>query len=338
MKNASCFRLLFCDIWRNGWHRLRALWRCWLRLAPLWPTPLQAARVVHIGLLLLLVWLLLAPSRTATTAAVPTSADAALAPCPMHIARQIPIQGLPRFVPGSAALPAPAGEAYVRPELARRLERLRPAILAAAARHNRPQLSGMNTTEFARVIALLIYNEHNGWLEDEIEVLRVITPLYEDVQVQVNQSGLGSNFSVWPTNLRPSVALEILRGEVPLPQASGVLTVPLEVAGSQIDPAAYATENELLAAITQEIAQDRLGVEYMAANLERGLYRAEHEGVTVDWRVLAGWHNQGIVQLDEICAHPQARSYVQRSAAYLPLAARLLPRHAPMRLLSLQPD
>lgn len=324
MKDVPCFMFVFRDLCRNCWNRLCALREALQRFLWDWPWSFGTARIVHSTLLLLLVWLLLAPSRTATTAAVPASEDAALA-CPIQAAQTIRIQGGPRFVPGGAFSPGSAAtEAYVRPELAQRLKRLRPTILAAAARHNRPQLSGMSNTEFARVIALLIYNEHNGWLEDEVEVLRMITPLYEDVQVQVNQSGLGSNFSVWPTNLRPSVALEILRGEVPLPEASSVLTVPLEVAGSQIDPAAYASENELLAAITQEIAQDRLGVEYMAANLERGLYRAEYEGVPVDWRVLAGWHNQGIVQLADICAHPQARSYVQRSAAYLPLASRLL--------------
>ena len=60
----------------------------------------------------------------------------------------------------------PTIEPFVRPALARRMERLRPTILAAAARHNRPELSGMDDREFATVIGLVIYNENFGWLED----------------------------------------------------------------------------------------------------------------------------------------------------------------------------
>jgi hypothetical protein len=223
-----------------------------------------------------------------------------------------------------SGVPGPTIEPYVRPELAARMQALRPVLLAAAARHNRPALSGMSDREFAEVLALLIYNEHNGWLEDEVEPLRVVTPVYEWAQVQANQQFPRSDFSTWPTNLRPSVALEILRGEVPLPDSTEVLTVPVQVHGSQIRPQDYDSRRVLLAAIAREIGQDRLAVEYLAANLERGLYRAAYERVPVSWRTLAAWHNQGIVQPAQVRANAKARDYVRRASAYLPLARRLL--------------
>ncbi len=215
-------------------------------------------------------------------------------------------------------------EPYVPPALAERMDELHPVIMAAAERHNREALSQMSDAEFAEVLALLIYNEHNGWLEDEFEALRTFTPLYQHLQQQVNQRGMGSNFSVWPANLRPSVALEILQQQVPVPAPGGVITVPLTVEGSAIVPAEYDSSPALFAAITAEICEDELAVEYLAANLERGLYRAQYEDVTVTWQVLAAWHNQGIVHPDEVRANPYARTYIRRAAAYLPLAHRFV--------------
>lgn len=223
-----------------------------------------------------------------------------------------------------ATTPRLSIEPYVRPELATRIARLRPVILAAAARHNRPELSGMSNQQFAEVIALLLYNEHNGWLEDDVEPLRIFTPLYEHLQVRANESGIGSNFSVWPANLRPSVALEILRQQLPLPEAQQVITVPVKVYGSRIDPAHYSSYNDLLAAISAEIRQDDLAIEYLAANLERGLYRAALEGVPITWRTLAAWHNQGIMDPEQIRANGTARDYVRRASAYLLLAQRFI--------------
>lgn len=229
--------------------------------------------------------------------------------------------------------PRPTIEPFVRPDLAARMAHLRPIILDAARRHNRPELSGMDDHEFAAVIALVIYNENFGWLEDDIAPLRVVTPLYQDLQRQANERIPGSNFSVWPTNLRPSVALEILRHQLPLSNTQ-IITVPVKVEGSAVDPEAFADEKQLFAAITAEISRDDLAVAYLAANLERGLYRAAHEGTPVSWRTLAAWHNQGIVDPRQIRASPTARDYVRRASAYLPLARALVesrpPRAAPM--------
>jgi hypothetical protein len=209
---------------------------------------------------------------------------------------------------------------YVRPEFARSMRTLRPAILEAAARHNRPEISGMTDHEFAVVVALLLYNEHFGWAEDALPPLRFVTPLYQAGQVEVNR--LGGNLSVWPSNLRPSVGLEILRAEVPV--RDGVLTRRVAVAGSQLNLAVLGDERARYVAITAEITRPELAVEYLAANLERGLYRAQYEGVPVTWRTLAAWHNQGIVDPAAIRANPTATHYLARTAAYLPVARNLI--------------
>ncbi|MCG8348132.1 MAG: hypothetical protein MI924_10185 [Chloroflexales bacterium] len=229
----------------------------------------------------------------------------------------------------TVSAPQLAIEPYVRPELSKRMKNLHPVIMAAAANHNDSDLSGMSDQEFAEVMVLLLYNEHNGWVEDAIEPLRFFTPLYQDLQVQVNQSGIGSNFSVWPTNLRPSVALEILRQEVPVPGSRQKITVPVTVDGSQIAPDQYVSDQHLFAAITTEISQDELAMEYLAANLARGVYRARFEGFGVSWRTLAAWHNQGIVNPEQIRDNPVASDYVRRASAYLPLARRFVANGGP---------
>lgn len=227
---------------------------------------------------------------------------------------------------GDAFKPAgarPPITAHVRPDLRRRMDNLRPAILSAAARHNQPALSGMSDAEFATVIATIIYNENFGWVEDDIPPLRPFTPLYQDLQRRANSSLLGSNFSVWPANLRPSVALEILRRELPLADQR-VVSVPVEVAGSTIKPEQFSSQEALYAAITAEISRDDLAIAYLAANLERGVYRAALEGVPITWRSLAAWHNQGIVDPRQVRLNPTARDYLRRASAYRRIARELI--------------
>lgn len=225
--------------------------------------------------------------------------------------------------PAERRRPGPTIEPYIRPEFARQMRALRPLILDAAQRHNRRALSHMTDRDFAVVIAVLLYNENFGSLEEQVSPLRSLTPLYQDLQVRANEVG-GANLSVWPSNLRPSVALEILRQQVPLPRAGGALTVPVRVAGSALRLSDYPSQAALYAAITQEIIRPEMAVEYLAANLERGLYRAELEGVPPTWRALAAWHNQGVVSAADLRANPTALDYVRRCSAYLPAARALI--------------
>jgi hypothetical protein len=227
--------------------------------------------------------------------------------------------------PAGDRAPGPAIEPYVRPEFARQMQALRPAILEAARRHNRSELSGMSDREFAVVIALVLYNENFGSLEDRIPSLRSLTPFYQDAQIGLNKLS-GVDLSVWPSNLRPSVALEILRHQVPVPSPTSVITEPIVVAGSRLKPGDYTSQDALYAALTREIADPSLAIEYLAANLERGLYRARFEGVSITWRTLAAWHNQGIVAPRDIRANPTASDYLRRTSAYLATAHALIER------------
>ena len=224
--------------------------------------------------------------------------------------------------------PGPSIDPYVRPEFAAEMRALQPTILAAARRHNRPELSHMSDHDFAVVIAQIMYNEHFGWFEERVTPIQAFTPLYEDLQRETNAAGL-SDLSVWPTNIRPSVALEILHRQLPLPHSTHMLTVPVGVAGSRIDPQRYQSQRALYAAISEEISQPALAVEYLAANIERGLYRAQFEGVPVTWRTLAAWHNQGIVAPRDIRNNATASDYLHRCSAYLGKARALIDQPYP---------
>jgi hypothetical protein len=108
-----------------------------------------------------------------------------------------------------------------------------------------------------------------------------------------------------------------------------MISVPVTVEGSRIRPEAYTSREALFAAITDEISQDELAVTYLAANLERGLFRAAYDGAPISWRTLAAWHNQGLIDPRQIRASPLARDYVRRASAYLPLARALVAPQTP---------
>jgi hypothetical protein len=224
--------------------------------------------------------------------------------------------------------PGPAIEPYVRPEFAAQMYGLRDTILEAAARHNHADMTGMSDRDFAALIALVMYNEHFGWFEERVTPVQALTPFYEDLQLHSNRAGL-SNLSVWPVNIRPSVALEILRQQVPLPHSDKISKIPVTVAGSTIKPDAFDSQGALYGAITAEISDPKLAVEYLAANLERGVYRARYENVPVTWRALAAWHNQGVVAPEDIRANPVASDYVRRASAYIGKARALIDLRPP---------
>ena len=223
-------------------------------------------------------------------------------------------------------MPAPqlAIVPYVRPTLAARMVSLQPTIQAAAAHYYDPTVCELDQASFARLIAVIIDNEQNVWFEDMVEPVRPLRPAYEYTQVLLNRHVAGSNYSVWPTNLRPSVALEVVRGEVPIPHAPGIMTTTLRVARSQIHPADFSNMDHLYAALNEEISDAPVAIEYLAANLVRGCYRARYEGVPQSWRTLAAWHNRGIVQPTQISQSGWTQDYLRRAGAYIPTAHTLL--------------
>jgi hypothetical protein len=100
--------------------------------------------------------------------------------------------------------------------------------------------------------------------------------------------------------------------------------VPVTVAGSSIRLSSYTSQAKLYGAVSAEIADPKLAVEYLAANLERGVYRAHYEGVPVTWRALAAWHNQGVAAPEDIRDNPTASDYVRRASAYFGRARALI--------------
>ncbi len=214
---------------------------------------------------------------------------------------------------GGAAQPA-----YIRPGFAATMAELRPTILAAAARHNRSGDSGMSDREFASLIVLILYNEHDGWLEDSIPLLHAVTPAYQRAQVDINLA-TGSDLTVWPANLRPSVAEEIVAGQTPVSRGWIITPMALQSFPRRSGP----SERERYIALTQTLSDTTSAIDYLAANLMRGVARARYEGVPISWRALAAWHNQGVVGPQQIAANATAQGYLSRAARYLPAARAL---------------
>ena len=54
----------------------------------------------------------------------------------------------------------------------------------------------------------------------------------------------------------------------------------------------------------------------LAANLERGILRAQHEHVPITWKTLLAWHNAGIVNPTQIAQNRSLQHYLQRATVY----------------------
>ncbi len=201
------------------------------------------------------------------------------------------------------------GSGYVRPEFRADVARDRIRILTIAKRYNIRSQTNMSDSQFATVMVTILYTEHNGWLEDEFPIIRPITPIYQNAQAFSN-TWFGSNFSVWPSNLRPSVVREILSKSVP---QVGTVVLPLA-----IPPVADLQLNAQQLANTPDSAYELLG-----ANLRRGVYRAQHEGVIVTWQTLLAWHNAGIVNPTVMAKNPSLLHYLSRAVPYISPAQSL---------------
>ena len=167
----------------------------------------------------------------------------------------------------------------------------------------------MSDAQFATVMVAILYNEHNGWLEDALPGIRPLTPMYQHAQALSNE-WFGTNYSVWRSNLRPSVVREILSQTVP---QVGDVALPLELPPT-LDPA----HRSQTLANTPDNAY-----ELLAANLRRGIYRAQHEGVVVTWQTLLSWHNAGIVDPSGISRNASLQHYLTRAVPYVSQAQAL---------------
>jgi hypothetical protein len=209
-----------------------------------------------------------------------------------------------------------------RPEFVQQMYEMRPVILEAAARHNPANLSRMSDNDFAVVVALILYNEDLGSVEERVGFLRATTTVRKSLEVYVNEL-IGSNLSIRPSNVRPSVAHEMLRHQLPIPGTSTMITIPITVTETDISDTLHVSQPDLYRAITHELVQPDKAIEYLTANLERGIYRARYENVPVSWQTLMAWHIRGLVSPGAIRRNPDAYAYTKR-LTYLKYACELI--------------
>lgn len=204
-------------------------------------------------------------------------------------------------VSGVVAPYLPQPTAYVRPHVAQLISSQRLHIKHVAQTYNQAELSGLTDREFASVLTMILYTEHHGWLEDVIPNVRVFTPLFQELQVISNDT-LGTNFSVWPANLRPSVVDEIRTDQTPLESV-----IFLKVATNN------QPSNELATNPTSAI-------ELLAANMARGIRQAQQAGVPVTIENILAWHNAGIVDPQLIANNRSVQHYIDRALIYRTMA------------------
>jgi hypothetical protein len=108
---------------------------------------------------------------------------------------------------------------------------------------------------------------------------------------------------VWPANLRPSVVNEILSEEIPqVGHHDLLLLIPPQLQR-------HTQANQLASTTDTALA-------LLAANLERGIIRAQHEAVPITWKTLLAWHNAGIVDPQQIAQNRSLQHYLQRANSY----------------------
>lgn len=259
------------------------------------------------------------------------------APARLHsyiVANAPPIQDWPSaadvFYRAGTPYATDLTEPYIEPAFELEMLRLRSAIIASAQRHNRRAVTGLSDEEFAVLLTAQLYFEYNSTLATRSTLGRVVTPVYQEAQDVANTIGVG-NFSVWPANLRPSVAISLLRGEMPYINSldePAVRRIPLTIQGSKLQ---LLLDNERGlewqpsdSDVAAEIAQPELAIEYLAANFEVASYRAQFDWAPVSWMTFAAWHNQGVVSSGHIASNGQLAQVLPAIETYIPAAMRLI--------------
>lgn len=204
-------------------------------------------------------------------------------------------------ISGIVAPYLPQPTAYVRPHVAQLISANRLHIKHVAHTYNQPAISGLTDHEFASVLVMILYTEHHGWLEDVVPQVRAVTPLFQELQVMSNDT-LGTNFSVWPANLRPSVVDEIRTEHAAL---ESVIFLKITT---------HAHASNALA------TSPASAIELLAANMARGIRHAHHAGMPVTIESILAWHNAGVVDPYQIATTRSVQHYISRALIYQPIA------------------
>jgi RHS repeat-associated protein len=175
---------------------------------------------------------------------------------------------------------------------------LKPVIIDSAERHNDFARSNLTDEAFAALMAAHLNRESR---------LGVLTKRYLWDIAGDFAARLGLNTSIGIANIRPGVGAQILFGVNPgIPgcfeynvEGSEILdlwnTLP---EGSHNYPYGESKEDVIQAFIVNELFDDELSIEYLAANIERGFDRADYFGIEPSVFNLGNWIWSGEMQAD----------------------------------------
>ncbi|MFZ9858690.1 MAG: hypothetical protein ACO3F2_10235 [Roseiflexaceae bacterium] len=208
-------------------------------------------------------------------------------------------------VSGIVAPYLPQPSAYVRPHVAQLINTQRLHIKHVAHTYNQSDISGLTDNEFASILVMILYTEHHGWLEDVVPNIRTFTPLFQELQV-ISNDRLGTNFSVWPANLRPSVIDEIRQENTPL-ESVFFFKVTTK----------HHTSNELA-------TDPSSAIELLAANMARGIRQAHRTNMPVTTESILAWHNAGLVDAQLIADNRSVQHYISRAMIYHTMAQSMV--------------
>ena len=203
------------------------------------------------------------------------------------------------------------------------IARLKSDIRASAMRHNTSK-TNMDDNAFAALLTAILHwegklpgngnsasHQREDWLKD-----------FADIQ-------FGADFSAGIAKIKPSVALEILKGEIPnrpgqyCYSVTGGWTYTDLMSTIQMQGMFY-TPFQILAVNLQD---QKASIDYLAANLERGADRINGFGFQASAFNLGAWHNTGLQTPNEILTSqngPKARSYGNTVLAAMPRAFNVL--------------
>ncbi len=203
------------------------------------------------------------------------------------------------------------------------IHRLKPDILACARRHNTVK-TNMDENAFAALMTAILHWE--GRLPGNAKPfwgLRGVGDIsggqIRDILGDLAGRFFGADVTTGIANIRPSVAFEILKGEIPGFQGRYCYNIE---GGTTYDD----IRNDPFRGLTlfNELQKEKVSLEYLAANLERGADRINTLGFQASVFNLAAWHHRGVQTRLEFQRSPSAQSYGNVILSTMPTALRIL--------------
>lgn len=207
------------------------------------------------------------------------------------------------------------------------INNLRSDIFASARRHCTPK-TNMDENAFAALMTAILHVE--GKLPGNGN-----TPAVQEENKKKDEAAFwyGANVSTGIAKIKPSVAVQILRGEIPKMTEQWCYTIegrdPIAEAVIRFGPSACDGPWEKcwdprFWRAAAELSNPKISLEYLAANLERGADRINLLGAQASVFNLAAWHNRGAQTPEEFRRSLDAQSYGNVILSLMPTAFRVL--------------